>query len=466
MLLQWTVPNLTTAQLRGGDRALLKQPITLVVVLLASSCAAVARGEGAQLDAAARTPTEYVAQLPPEPLPRPENDDPDALTLAEVEGLALAFNPTLAEAAARVRAARGEQLQVGLPPNPTYGYMAGEMGNEGAAGQQGLVVGQEFIRGNKLGLNRAVAGREAQRLEQEFAAQERRVLTDVRIAYYESFLAQQRFELSRNLQNIGQRAVETAGALVEAQEGRQTDLLQAEIEGQRAGVALIQSESNLRGAWRRLTALVGQQDMEIQPLTADLSVLRWESPWDETLAQLMRESPEVAEAQANVDRARAALARACAEPIPDISAQASVQYDDSTSDTVAGAQVTLPLPLWNRNQGGIAKAQAELVAARRRLEGVERRLQHELAEQFQRYETARARVDALQGGILNRAQQNLELTVEGYRAGELAFLDFLIVQRTYFQVNLEYLSALGDLNESVQMLSGLLLADAYNVNDR
>jgi cobalt-zinc-cadmium efflux system outer membrane protein len=311
-----------------------------------------------------------------------------------------------------------------------------------------------------------VAGREAQRLEQEFAAQERRVLTDVRIAYYESFLAQQRFELSRNLQNIGQRAVETAGALVEAQEGRQTDLLQAEIEGQRAGVALIQSESNLRGAWRRLTALVGQQDMEIQPLTADLSVLRWESPWDETLAQLMRESPEVAEAQANVDRARAALARACAEPIPDISAQASVQYDDSTSDTVAGAQVTLPLPLWNRNQGGIAKAQAELVAARRRLEGVERRLQHELAEQFQRYETARARVDALQGGILNRAQQNLELTVEGYRAGELAFLDFLIVQRTYFQVNLEYLSALGDLNESVQMLSGLLLADAYNVNDR
>ena len=291
------------------------------------------------------------------------------------------------------------------------------------------------------------------------------MLTDVRIAYYEAFLAQQRFELSRNLQTIGQRAVDTAGALVEAQEGRRTDLLQAEIEGQRAGIALVQSESNLRGAWRRMAALIGQQDMAMQPLGADLSVLRWESPWDETLVQLMRESPEVAAAQANVDRARAALARACAEPIPDITAQASVQYDDSTNDTVASAQVMLPLPLWNRNQGGIAKAQAELVAARRRLEGVELRLQHDLAEQFQRYETALARVEALQGGILDRAQQNLELTVEGYRAGELAFLDFLTVQRTYFQVNLEYLSALGELSESVQMLYGLLLADAYNVSD-
>jgi cobalt-zinc-cadmium efflux system outer membrane protein len=411
-------------------------------------------------------PTEYVAQLPPEPLPRPEAEAAPALTLAEVEGLALSLNPTLAEAVARVRAARGEQWQVGLPPNPTYGYLASEMGDEGRAGQQGFVVGQEFIRGNKLGLNRTVAAREAQRLEQEFAAQERRVLTDVRIAFYEVYLAQQRVELSRKLQTIGNQTVSTADALLQAQEGRSTDLLQAEIEGQRAQMALAQAESELHGAWRRLAALVGQQDMAMQPLAADLESLRWPAAWAETLVQLLRESPEVAAARAEVDRARAALARACAEPIPDVTAQASVQYDDATQDTIAGAQVTLPLPLWNRNQGGIAKAQAELVAARRRLEGVERRLQHDLAQQFQAYETALAQVDTIRGGILDRAQRNLDLTAQGYQAGELAFLDFLTVQRTYFQVNLEYLSALGDLNKGVQMLHGLLLAGSYNESDR
>ena len=443
---------------------MIQRPIAVMCAIVgwASACAAWAEDA---LPTPLQSPAEYVAQRLPEALP-PVEDEPASLTLAEVERLALAFNPTLAEAAARVRAARGEQCQVGLPPNPTYGYYGSEIGNDGRAGQQGLVVGQEFIRGNKLGLNRLVASREAQRREQEFAAQERRVLTDVRIAFYQAYLAQRQFELSHNLQTIGQQAVATAGALVKAQEGRRTDLLQAEIEGQRAGVALAQSESNVRGAWRRLAALVGQQDMPIQPLLADLDALRWNASWNDTLAQLMRESPEVSEAQSTVDRARAALARACAEPIPDVSAQASVQYDDATEDTIAGAQVTLPLPLWNRNQGGIATAQAELVAARRRLEAVELRLQHDLAEQFQRYETALARVEALQGQILDRAQQNLDLTTEGYRVGELAFLDFLTVQRTYFQVNLEYLTALGELNESVQMLYGLLLADAYNESGR
>jgi len=433
-----------------------------VIVAAALACAAEAEEP---LDVPLQSPAEYVAQRPPEALP-PVAGEPVALTLAEIEGLALSFNPTLAEAAARVRAARGEQFQVGLPPNPTVGYLGSEIGNEGRAGQQGVVVGQEFIRGNKLGLNRVVASREAQRREQEFAAQERRVLTDVRIAFYEAFLAQRQFELTHNLQTIGQQAVSTAGALVKAQEGRRTDLLQAEIEGQRADVALAQAESNVRGAWRRLAALVGQQELPMQPLAADLDALRWKLSWNDTLAQLLRESPEVAEAQANVDRARAAVARACAEPVPDVTAQASVQYDDATEDTIAGAQVTLPLPLWNRNQGGIAKAQAELVAARRRLEAVELRLQHDLAEQFQLYETALARVETLKGQILERAQQNLDLTTEGYKAGELAFLDFLTVQRTYFQVNLEYLTALGELSESVQMLHGLLLFGGYNESSR
>jgi cobalt-zinc-cadmium efflux system outer membrane protein len=144
-----------------------------------------------------------------------------------------------------------------------------------------------------------------------------------------------------------------------------------------------------------------------------------------------------------------------------VTAQAIVQYDNSTDDAIAGAQVTLPLPLWNRNQGGIAKAQAELTAAQRRLNAVEQRLQHELATQFQQYEMALARADAIKGEILNRAQTNLDLATEGYRAGELGFLEFLTMQRTYFQANLEYLSALSDLSRSVQMLNGLMLAGSF-----
>lgn len=408
-------------------------------------------------------PSAYVALRQPEPLQLPDSaPEADGLTLEALESLALADNPALAEAAAEVRAARGEQYQAGRPPNPTFGYLGSEIGNDDKAGQQGFVVGQEFIRGNKLGLSSAVAAREAERREQVYAARQRRVLTDLRIAFYEAYLAQRRVELAANLQTIGRQAVATAKTLIEAQEGRRTDLLQAEIEGERAAADLAQAESTVRGAWRRLAALAGHPELPYERLSADIDALRWTASWEETLAELLRDSPEMAEAEAEVRRARAALARACVEPVPDVSAQASVQYDAATDYTVAGAQVTLPIPLWNRNQGGIAKAEAELVAARRRAEKVELRLRRDLSQHYQQYEASRARVQAFQGEILDRAQQNLQLATEGYRAGELSFLDFLTVQRTYFQANLEYLSALGELSQSVQMLHGLLLAGGYN----
>ncbi|MCC6493464.1 MAG: TolC family protein [Pirellulales bacterium] len=421
-------------------------------------------GSGASADAPSLEllpPAEYIALRQPETIPLPAAGAA-ALTLQEVESLALACNPTLAQAAAQVRAAAGQQYQVGLPPNPSFGYLGSELGNDGHGGQQGLMVAQDFIRGNKLGLNRAMVGREVERRQQILAAQQRRVLTDVRVAFYDAYLAQRRVELAGKLQTIGLQAAATARALIEAQEGRRTDLLQAEIEGQRATADLAQAESNVRGAWRRLAALVGQSQLPPQALAVDLDTLVWSASWEDTLAELLRDSPEVAEAEASVERARAALARAAVEPIPDVNAQASVQYDDASNYTIAGAQVTMPIPIWNRNQGGVAQAQAELVAARRRADAVNLRLRRDLAEQYQRYEMSLARVNAFKFEILNRAQQNLSLATEGYRAGELAFLDFLIVQRTYFQANLEYLAALGDLNQSVQMLHGLLLAGSYN----
>jgi cobalt-zinc-cadmium efflux system outer membrane protein len=431
-----------------------------VLACLGALAAARLRGE----EPTPLPPEEYIALRQPEVLPQAEPET-QALTLPAVEELALAANPALAEAAARVRAARGQAYQAGLPPNPTFGYTGSEIGNEGHGGQNGFLVGQEFIRGNKLGLDRAVEIRETQRREQHLAAQQQRVLTDVRLAFYNAFLAERRVALSRSLQMVGNQSVATASALLEAQEGRRTDLLQAEIESQRANIDLAQAESTHRAAWRRMAAVVGQPEMPVQPLAADVDELAWSLSWDETLSQLTTASPEVAAALAEIDKARCALARARVEPIPDVTAQASVQYDDHTNDTIAGAQVTLPIPLWNRNQGGIARAQGDLIAANRRLDIVELRLARDLAAEFQAYETALARATTIREQILGRAQQTLDAATQGYQAGELDFLAFLTVQRTYFQANLEYLSALGELCQSVELLRGMLLSGSYDHAD-
>ena len=77
-----------------------------------------------------------------------------SLTLADLETIALANNPALAQVAAKVAAARGNWVQVGLPPNVQIGYSGSEIGNEGFAGQEGAYLSQQFVTGNKLGLNR------------------------------------------------------------------------------------------------------------------------------------------------------------------------------------------------------------------------------------------------------------------------------------------------------------------------
>ena len=87
----------------------------------------------------------------------------DGLTMEALEQMALANSPAIAQSAARVRALRGKWVQVGLPPNPTAGYVASEIGNEGAAGQQGGFIGQNFITAKKLQRNRAVVAAEIDR---------------------------------------------------------------------------------------------------------------------------------------------------------------------------------------------------------------------------------------------------------------------------------------------------------------
>ncbi|WP_231943636.1 TolC family protein [Aeoliella mucimassa] len=386
-------------------------------------------------------------------------DAPQPLTLEEAESIAIASHPAIAEQQAMIRAARGECLQVGLAPNPTAGYTASEVGNEGNAGQQGLYVGQQFIRGNKLQLNRQVASQQVHVLEQQLTAEMLRVRTRVRIALYKVLLTQRQVDLTTGLVDVSKQAAKTVSDLFDAKEARRLDVLQAQIESDRILVKLRQAEANRDAAWRELAVAMGQPTTARRDVQADLESLGWAYDWDTSRQMLLEGSPELAALMMDVERARAAVARACAEPISDVSAQVSVQYDDSTEDTVTGIQVGMPIPIWNRNQGGIAKARNELTAAQRRLEAYELQLTSQLAEKLRQYSAAKAQADAYRGGILQRAEENLSLTRESYQAGESNYLELLTVQRTYFESNLDYLGSLGEVNRSVQLLNGFLLGE-------
>jgi cobalt-zinc-cadmium efflux system outer membrane protein len=387
------------------------------------------------------------------------------MTLPELEELAERCNPTLVQAAARVQAARGQHLQVGLYPNPVIAYQANEIGQAGRAGQQGGFISQELVTAGKLKLNRAVAAQEIQQAEFGWQAQRFRVLTDVRRGFYDVLVARRTVELTEELVRIGEEGVKTVEKLMKAKEVARADLLQARIESDSAKLLLVRAQNRYAASWRNLASVVGVPDMQATTLVGDLRGGVVKFSWDETLNRLLAESPQLAGAQAGVARAQAALSRECAGRIPNVDFLVGPQFDNATGYTVVNAQVGVPLPIYNRNQGNIRKAQAELTAAQHEVRRVQLALQQRLAAVFEQYGTADQQVEKYHSDILPNAQESLKLVSSGYRQGEFSYLMLLTAQRTYFQTNLAYLDALRELRSSATAIEGNLLSDSLQAGE-
>lgn len=383
-----------------------------------------------------------------------------ALTLADLEQMALSANPSVARAASLVEAARGNWVQVGLPPNPSVGYEGQQIGSRGLAEQHGVYVGQEFVRGKKLGLNREVAAQEVARAEHQLAAQQQRVLTDVRVAFYQVLIAQRQEKLTGDLHGIAAEGVKTAETLLMGKEVGKVDLVQAQLELENADILVQNALNRVRAAWQTLASVVGNPNLPPQSLEGDVEEEAPAYDFQGSLERLLGSSPEIAAAAADVERARWAAERARVEPTPNVTVQGLINWRDNgiggRSD--AGITVGVPLPIWNRNQGGVVQAAQQAVAAERALQQVELSLQNRLAPVYERYASALNQVTKYRTRILPGAQESLTLMRQRYKAGETDYVNLLTAQRTYSQTNLNYLESLRELKSAEAQINGLLLS--------
>jgi len=393
----------------------------------------------------------------PQRLPQTEQVSAGGASLEWIESIAAANSPAVAAAEARVRALGGKWVQVGLKPNPTLGYAAEEIGDDGTAGLQGGFASQQFITAGKLQRRRDVVCAEIARAQQQLAVILQRVKTDARLRHNAVLLAQRRVQLAADLAEVAAKSAETSQKLYDAKEIPLAGLLQTEVQLQNARVRERTSQNRLDQAWRQLQSLVGEQSLSRQTLAGDLDALPAPLEFQPQLALVHASSPELATAMAEVTRARRAVARECAEATPNVNSQVTVQFNDATNETVAGVQVGVPLPIFDRNQGGIQQAQAQVTQAMRNVDRVELDLAQRLAAVYRQYADARATAATFAGEIMPRSQQAIELVRKGYEQGEGGYLDLLAAQRTFSEANLAYLNALGQVWQSYLRIDGLLL---------
>jgi cobalt-zinc-cadmium efflux system outer membrane protein len=399
-------------------------------------------------------------QLPPETVSPPPARRQPPLALGDLEALALAHQPALTQAAAAVRAAHGAWVQAGKYPNPKLGYIGEEIGSEGSSGFQGALVEQELVTAGKLRLDQNALCQEVRLRRFELEAMRLRVLADVRSGYFETLAAAAALDVHRQLADITREELRLAEEFLKAQEKPRVDVLLARVEQQIAQVALTKAEQRYLAAWRRLSAVVGLPDLQPAPLVGRLEDSSPQLSWDDALARLRAHSPELAAAAAAVARARWELRRAQVEPLPNVEVGVELLHDNAAAEDVTSVAVAVPLPLFNRNQGRIAQAGAEVAAQLAAARRTELRLQHQLAEVFERYAGAREQVQRYAGRVLPDAEEALELLSQAYRQGESGFSTVLIAQRSYYQARLAYLDALRELRQSAAAIDSLLLSES------
>lgn len=396
-----------------------------------------------------------------------QNPLQEVFTLQEALRIAAVSNPTLRQAQAQTRAVQALQQQAGLYPNPTVGYIGDEIrGGSVGGGKQGFFVQQSIVTGRKLTKAQQVRFKEHEIAAIEISEQELRVRNSVKIAYYRVLAAQELLDAYRQLAGIEQDYAETQRQLFNTGQVDQSELLQAEIAAQRRRLTARLLENTLREEWRSLAATIGRADLPQQTAAGPLDQNLPEINEAEIAQHIATQGPAARIAASSNDRAEAALGLAKRAASPNLNIRAGLfQNNNPLSNTPNAigweglAEVGVEVPVFNRNQGNIAAATAEVDRAKLEAERVHLVLQQRAASVLDEYSNARIAAATYHEEILPRARQAYDLLLQKYGQMLASYPRVLDAQRTLFQLHVEYVSALQTVWTSGTALQGFLLTD-------
>ena len=410
-------------------------------------------------------PSAARGQAPPRPAL-------ESLTLEQVEQLALENNPTARAAQAAIDAARGRALQAGAWPNPVIGYSAEELtarSGAGPRGAHGFFVEQSIPLGGKLGLGRAVFDRATEEATVRAELQRQRILNSVRVLFYQVLTAERRIEVHERLAALGSDAIRVTAQLFNVGAADRPDFLESEIETRRVELELNAARNRVFALRQQLGAVTGVAETATRPLASSIDQAIPELERDATLEALIERSPQVRAARATMARTQAQTSLARRETYPDLflrgGAAFNREHGEGTGEAIgweSHVEAGISIPLFNRNQRGLAAARADESVAQLELTRLQLSLRAQAAAEFATYLTAIRSAESFRADILPRAEQAYTLYLARYREMSAAYPQVLVAQRGLFEMAREYLDHLDDAWRSALRLQGLLAGEGLD----
>jgi len=382
--------------------------------------------------------------LPPD-VPLAHGPEGQPLSLADLQRLATANNPSIKNAVAAIEAAKGAAVQAGAYPNPSLFWEADTVGT-GSGGYEGGGVDQPIKGWNKLKLAQAAALMDVRNAEVALRRAQSDLATQVRSNYFAVLVALENVKISRALAHFTDDLYRTQLGLVSAGEAASYEPMQLRPTVLQARFNLLQAMNQYHASWKQLAAALGMPDMPPTDLLGRVDLPIPVFDYEHVLAHVLAQHTDVITAQNSILKARYQFELAKVTPLPDFDIHVLIQKDYTTvqHDLVYSAALTLPIPVWDQNLGAIKQANYQLVQATLQTEQTRLQLTNSLADAFNRYVTNRDQVEMARQQLEDQVRI-MPMLYNRYQTtvGEVVFGDLVTAVQTLTTYASTYVTALG-----------------------
>lgn len=361
-----------------------------------------------------------------------------AITLEQAWQLAQAQHPDLRAAAAEQEAAVELTRQAGALPNPEVSVL---MEDTRAETRTTTWLWSQPIEGwGKRGARVEAAQWAERQAQSDVLARRAQVRARLHLAFYGALLAQERANLTVELARLATQARVAAFRRVTAGKAPPVEEVKAQVAEAQALAAQRTTQSEWRAAWQSLQQAIGGNGATAGRVEADLRHLPDTAYWHGVMAQEGR-GLAVERAELDVSRQRAQVDVERTRVRPDVTLQLGVKREAQSGRNQTVVGLSLPLPMWDRNQGGVAAALKRVDKAEAELQGVQAASQAQAVEAFEQLQAAVEQARTQRDTVLPAARQAVDMAGKGYELGKFGILDVLDAQRTLFDAQYQTLSS-------------------------
>lgn len=379
------------------------------------------------------------------PLVAPGVASAQGISLPQALEAAFAHNPELAAAQWEIGVAEGDRQQAGLIPNPVLSWEVEDTRRDTSTTT--VMLSQALELGGKRGarIEAAGKGQDAARLELEQRGNELRA--DVVQAFYAAARAQAGLELARQSRALAERGLHVAEGRVRAGKVSPVEATRAQVQLAETDLLVRRAETLKINSNRELARATGSPTASFERLDyTDLSPGK--SPSSARMMTALNQSAELRLAQTRIEQREAALGSERAKRIPDLTVSVGSQYSREERERVNVVGLSMPLPLFDRNQGNVLAASRRADQSRDLRNAVELKLRTQTQSAFDQWSTAAQEVESFNKVILPAAQSAVDTATRGFEMGKFGFLEVLDAQRTLISARSQYLESLATATEA------------------